>query len=141
MEAAYARTETVQIFDYVPAATRTSPAPVVVLETARPAKPAPATDLPAAVMALSVVLYAIMFAALGWGFTNAPAIGFVLGVVIVALSLVPDVRGGVRDFMNGTMDTATGPVSGKTAIVLVLTVPTLLALATLAIGIAFRVLQ
>jgi hypothetical protein len=142
MEAAYARTDAVQILDYVPTTPRTTPAEIIPLGTARaPAKPAPAADLPARVMALSVLLYAIMFAAFGWAFTGASALGFVLGVAIVGLAMVPDARGSISAFMDTTMDTATGPVSGKTAVVLVLTVPAFLAAATLVIGIAFRVMQ
>jgi hypothetical protein len=141
MEAAYARTEPAQVLDYVPTAPRTTPAEVIVLETAKPARPESAADVPARVMALSVLLYAIMFAAFGWAFTGAPALGFVIGVAIVGLALVPDARGSIGAFMNTTIDTATGPVSGKTAVVLVLTVPAFLAAATLVIGVAFRVLQ
>jgi hypothetical protein len=139
MEAAYARTETAQIEDYVPTTPSPKPAEVIMLETARP--PRSVADLPARVMALSVLLYAIMFAAFGWAFTGAPALGFVIGVGIVGLALVPDARGSITAFMNTTIDTATGPVSGKTAIALVLTVPAFLAIGTLVIGIVFRALQ
>lgn len=91
-------------------------------------------------MALSILLYAIMFAALGWGFTGAPSIGFVAAAAGVAFALLREAGTSIRAFMKGTMATATGPISGAAAVALVLTVPTCLTAAALAAG-AFRVLQ
>lgn len=82
-----------------------------------------------------------MFAALGWGFTGASAIGFVIASVGFAFALLRDIGGSLRSFMRGKMATATGPIPGTAAVALVLTIPACLATAAIAMGLIFRFLQ
>ncbi|MCC6983160.1 MAG: hypothetical protein IT535_07800 [Bauldia sp.] len=135
MEVAYARTKTVHAPPYIPPVKHTT-SPWL-RELGKPV----ATDFPAGVMAWSILIYAIMFAALGWAFTGAAATGFVVTLALVAFMLLRRAGGGFGQFLKGQMATATGPIPGGAALVLVLVVPTCLAAAALAIGIAFRVLQ
>jgi hypothetical protein len=141
MEAAPARTEPVQVLDFVPTTAKLAPMPAPVIGTIKPAKPASVTEIPSGIMAIAALLYATMFAGLGWGFTGAAAAGFIALVAVVAFALVREFGGGMSTFMRGTIETATGPISGKAAVALVLTVPACLTAAAVAIGIAFRVLQ
>lgn len=92
-------------------------------------------------MALSLLLYSLMFAALGWGFTGASVIGFVIAIAGLVLVLLRDLGGGLGPFMKGTMETATGPISGAAAVALVVTIPVCLATAAVAMGLIFRFLQ
>ena len=138
MEVSLARVETVHILDFAPVVAFRTPDERFAIVAARAA---PAEELPSGVMALTVLLYAVLFAAFGWGFSGGPAIGAIAGVAIVAFALMREFGSGVGEFMNGMMATATGPISGRAAVALVLTVPTCLATAALVIAIAFRAMQ
>lgn len=135
MEAAFARTETVPVSTFTPTIVYSAPAKAVTV------KPAAAEEIPSGVMAIAALLYAVMFAAFGAGFSGGPVIWAIAGTVVVAFALVREFSGGISSFLNGTMATATGPISGRAAVALVLTVPTCLALGTIVIATAFRVMQ
>ncbi len=139
MEAAFARIETVDVSNSVPVIAHRAPAKTVAAVWAT--KPVPAEEIPAGIMAIAALLYAVMFAAFGAGFSGGSVIWAIAGFAVVAFALVREFGGGIGDFMNGTMATATGPISGRAAVALVLTVPACLAAGTIVIATAFRLMQ
>lgn len=118
--------------------------------------PTPAKELPPAVLLIGAVLYLVMAALFWWGFGRGVDSDLSLGiadfVVLMfiaipltlawAAGLFPKQLGeGWKALQGGSVETATGAVSWRTALILVLVVPVCLTLGAAAIALIFRILS
>ncbi len=112
------------------------------------------------VFAITLGVYVALIAAFTIGFTGPTELGIAFGIVFtIAAACVavpwmmarsaakfwanhdqPEAKAGsYRAFLNGKFDTASGPVSGRGALALVITVPTCLTFGVIAMAIVSRV--